>query len=534
MSDEKEKRIREIEEGKTCLGIELGSTRIKAVLINPEHLTIATGWTEWENKLINGNWTYGIDEIISGIQNCYARLKADVMEKYGTELTSVGAIGISAMMHGYMAFGKTGELLVPFRTWRNTTTGEAAKSLTELFGYNIPQRWSIAHLYQAILNMEAHVPHITYLTTLAGYIHWKLTGRKVIGVGDASGMFPIDPDAGNYDERMAEQFDSLISEKHYPWKFKDIMPEVLSAGENAGTLTEEGAKLLDPSGKLKPGIPFCPPEGDAGTGMVATNSVKIRTGNVSAGTSIFAMIVLDSPMSRVYPEIDVVATPSGKNVAMVHCNNCTGDIDAWVKLFGEFAETAGAKMSKDALYGLLYSKALEGESDCGGLLAYNYYSGEPVTGFDEGRPLLIRKPNAKLTLANFMRTNLFSSLASLRLGLDILFERENVQVDCITGHGGFFKTKYVGQNMMAAAINKPVTVMETAGEGGPWGMAVLSAFMLMRNAKETLEGYLERTVFNKSVSETVSPNAKDVAGFEKFLREYKDGMPIEKAAVTCF
>lgn len=533
MSDE-EKIVLAIQNGETSLGIEFGSTRIKAVLIDSEHLPIAKGYVEWENQFINGNWTYGIDEIIKGLQCCYANLASDVREKYGVELTTVGSIGISAMMHGYMAFGKSGELLVPFRTWRNTTTGEAAENLTELFGYNIPQRWSIAHLYQAILNKETSVPNITYLTTLAGFIHWKLTGQKVLGVGDASGMFPIDPDNGEYDARMVAQFDSLIAEKHYSWRLDGIMPKVLPAGKNAGTLNEEGAKLLDPTGKLRPGIPFCPPEGDAGTGMVATNSVKIRTGNISAGTSIFAMIVLERQMSRVYPEIDLVATPSGKMVAMVHCNNCTGDIDAWVRLFGEFADTAGTKMEKDRLYELLYNKALEGDSDCGGLLSYNYYSGEPVTGFDKGRPLFIRKPDSRLTLANFMRTNLYAALASLRLGLDNLFESESVKVDCITGHGGFFKTGYVGQHMMAAAINKPVTVMDTAGEGGPWGMAVLAAYMRMREEKETLESYLENRVFHQDTSTTVSPDNKDVEGFERFLRAYKEGLPIEKAAVSFF
>jgi len=534
MSDEKEKTKRAIEKGETYLGIELGSTRIKAVLIDAEHVPIATGCMEWENQLINGTWTYGFEEIEEGLRSCYASLASDVLGKYGVELTTVGAIGISAMMHGYMAFGKNGELLVPFRTWRNTTTGEAAKKLTELFNYNIPQRWSIAHLYQAILNMETHVPNITYLTTLAGYIHWRLTGRKVIGIGDASGMFPIDPEKCIYDPRMVAQFDSLIVEKHYPWKFEDIMPEVLMAGEKAGKLTEAGAQLLDPTGKLKQGIPFCPPEGDAGTGMVATDSVRLRTGNVSAGTSVFATIVLEKQMSRVYPEIDLVATPSGSMVAMVHCNNCTGDIDAWVKLFGEFAKSAGLKMGKDELYELMYNKALEGESNCGGLLSYNYYSGEPVTGFDEGRPLFIRKPDSKLSLANFMRTHLFAALVSLRMGLNILFERENVKVDSITGHGGFFKTSYVGQYMMAVALDTPVMVMDTAGEGGPWGMAVLAAYMRMRKEQETLEEYLESRVFNKSTSTIVSPDEKDVAGFECFLRDYSGCMQTEKTAVSCF
>lgn len=534
MCDDRDKKIQSIEDGKTFIGVELGSTRIKAVLIGEDHLPLATGCREWENQLINGIWTYSFDEIIEGLQGCFASLSAEVQKKYGVALKTAGAMGISAMMHGYLAFGGDSKPLVPFRTWRNTTTGEAAKKLTELFNCNIPQRWSIAHLYQAILDAEAHVPEITQLTTLAAYIHRKLTGRKVIGIGDASGMFPTDPETGTYNAGMVEQFDSLVAEKHYPWKLENILPEVLSAGESAGTLTEEGARLLDPTGMLKAGIPFCPPEGDAGTGMVATNSVKACTGNVSAGTSVFAMVVLEKPLSGVYPEIDLVSTPAGRAVAMVHCNNCTGDIDAWMRLFGEFAEAAGVEMNKDSLYKLMYNKALDGESDCGGLLSYNYYSGEPVTGFTEGRPLFMRKPDSRFTLANFMRAQLFAALSSLRVGLNILVDREDVKIDSITGHGGFFRTGFVGQYLMASSLNTPVTVMDMAGEGGPWGMAILAAYMKMKEERETLESYLESKVFLNSISTAVAPDVKDVEGFGRFFKEYTKALEVEKTAVTCF
>ena len=451
-----------IAEGKTALGIEFGSTRIKAVLISntgstgDDYAPIATGAHDWENRLENGLWTYHLDDVQTGLQNCFRALADDIQHRYGLPLETTGAMGISAMMHGYLVFDKDGNLLVPFRTWRNTTTEKAAAGLTALFNFNIPQRWSIAHLYQAILNGEAHVKDIAHLTTLAGYVQWKLTGKKVVGLNEASGIFPLDSVTNNYDSRMLDKFRECIMPNNPGWDVPGIFPEVLHAGETAGFLTEEGAKLLDPTGTLKAGIPLCPPEGDAGTGMVATNSVAERTGNVSAGTSIFAMIVLEKPLSKVYPEIDMVATPGGKPVAMVHCNNCTTDLDAWVKLFRELADMAGAKISKPALYDALYFKALEGEEDCGGLLSYNYYSGEHLTGIEEGRPLFVRLPDSNFTLANFMRTLLFSTMGTLRLGMDILTKNEKVRIDSLLGHGGLFKTEGVGQRLMAAALNTPV------------------------------------------------------------------------------
>ena len=439
---------------KTALGIEFGSTRIKAVLVGKEHAPIASGSYEWENQLADGIWTYSLEDIWSGLQDCYQQMAKDVEEKYGVELTSVGAIGISAMMHGYMPFDKEGNLLVPFRTWRNNITEKATEVMTPLFGQQIPQRWSIAHLYQAILNGEEHVPQIRFMTTLEGYIHWKLTGKKVLGIGEASGMFPIDTEKKVYNARMLQQFDELIADKNYPWKLEEILPEILLAGDPAGTLSAEGAALLDVSGTLQPGIPMCPPEGDAGTGMVATNSVAARTGNVSAGTSVFAMIVLEHELSKVYPEIDLGTTPAGDLVAMVHSNNCTSDLNAWVGLFQEFAELMGIHPSKNELYGKLYNKALEGDPDCGGLLAYCYFSGEHITGFEEGRPLFARSPESHFTLANFMRTHLYTSLGALKVGLDIL-RQENVRIDKVLGHGGLFKTKGVGQRFLAAAMDAP-------------------------------------------------------------------------------
>lgn len=452
--------------GKTALGIEFGSTRIKAILIDENHEVIASGGHSWENKLVNNIWTYDLEDVWAGLQDCYRDLTEDVKKKYDVVLESVGSIGFSAMMHGYMAFNENDELLVPFRTWRNTITEPAADALTELFQYNIPQRWSVAHLYQAIMNGEEHVPDVRYITTLSGYVHWKLTGEKALGVGDASGMFPIDIATSSFDERMIGQFNELIADKNYPWKLEEILPKVMVAGEKAGVLTEEGAKLLDPTGTLKAGIPLCPPEGDAGTGMVATNSVKQRTGNVSAGTSIFGMVVLEKELSKVYRELDMVTTPDGSLVAMAHCNNCTSDLNAWVGLFKEFADTFGMEIDMNDLFGTLYNKALEGDKDCGGLLAYNYFSGEHVTGFEEGRPLFVRRPDSKFNLANFMRVHLYTCLGALKTGMDILAKKENVQIDEILGHGGLFKTKGVGQSFLAASINTPVTVMETAGEGG--------------------------------------------------------------------
>ena len=513
---------------KTTLGIELGSTRIKAVLIDENHIPVATGSREWENQLVDGVWTYPMDAIHNGLQACYADLRRDVQAKFGADLTTIGAIGVSAMMHGYLPFDKAGNQLAEFRTWRNTVTGKASEELSSLFHFNIPQRWSIAHLYQTILNGEEHVKDIAYLTTLAGYIHWQLTGEKVMGIGEASGMFPINSGALDYDEAMVQKFNALIASKGYPWTLRDILPKVLAAGENAGTLTYAGAKFLDPSGALQAGAPVAPCEGDAGTGMTATNSVRVRTGNVSAGTSDFAMVVVDHQLG-VHREIDMVTTPSGLPVAMVHCNNCTSDINVWVNLFSEFASLIGTDVDKGTLFAKLFQKALEGESDCGGLLSYNYFSGEGVTDFDEGRPVFVRTPNARFTLANFMRTHLLSALSTLKIGLDILAE-ENVQIDKLYGHGGFFKTPEVGQRMLSAAVNAPVSVMETAGEGGPYGMALLAAYMLWRKDGETLEEYLDNRVFSGARSSTLKADSADVAGFSVFLSRYKKALPLERAA----
>lgn len=517
--------------GKTVLGIELGSTRIKAVLIDENNTPIASGSHDWENKYVNNIWTYGLDDIWTGVQDSYKKMAEDVKEKYGVTIETIGAIGFSAMMHGYMVFNKEGELLVPFRTWRNTITEKASEELTKLFNYHIPQRWSIAHLYQAILNGEEHVADIDFQTTLEGYIHWKLTGEKVIGVGEASGMFPIDIDTKNYNARMIDQFDELVAPKNFSWKLGDILPKVLLAGENAGVLTEEGAKLLDVTGQLKAGIPFCPPEGDAGTGMVATNSIAKRTGNVSAGTSVFAMIVLEKELSKAYEEIDLVTTPTGNLVAMVHCNNCTSDLNAWVGLFKEFAEAFGVEVDMNKLFATLYNKALEGDSDCGGLLAYNYFSGEHITGFEEGRPLFVRSAESKFNLANFMRVHLFTSLGALKTGLDLLLKEEGVKVDEMLGHGGLFKTKGVGQKIMAAAIDAPVSVMETAAEGGAWGIAVLASYMINKDENETLDDYLTNKVFAGQIGTKIDPDSKDVEGFNEFIKRYTSGLAIERTAI---
>ena len=520
-----------IERGAARLGVEFGSTRIKAVLIDEAGLPIAQGAHDWENRLVNGVWTYDMKDVWEGLQDSYARLVEDVKAQYGVGITKLAAIGISAMMHGYIPVSAEGVQLAAFRTWRNTITGEAAGILTGKLDFNIPQRWSVAHLYQAMLNGEEHVPQIAFLTTLAGYVHWKLTGEKVIGIGDGSGMFPIDSEVNDYDAAKLAVFDALAAEKGFPRKLKDILPRVLLAGEEAGRLTAEGAKLLDPSGALQAGIPLCPPEGDAGTGMAATNSVAKRTGNVSAGTSVFAMIVLEKALKKVHEEIDMVTTPSGAPVAMVHCNNCTSDLNAWVKLFGEFAEAAGMKLSADQLFGTLYRKAMEADADVGGLLAYNYFSGEHVTGFNEGRPLFARTPDGRFSLANFMRTHLNAALASLKLGANILLKDEGVQVDKIMGHGGLFKTKGVGQPILAAALNTPVSVMETAGEGGAWGIALLAGFMVDRAEGQALEDYLDRKIFAGMKSETVAPNPADVEAFDLFARRFAAGLPIERAAV---
>ena len=519
--------------GKAVLGIEFGSTRIKAVLVDENNAPIASGAHDWENRLENGIWTYTLEDIWNGLQDCYKKMTEDVQKKYGVAVEKLGAIGFSAMMHGYLAFDKAGELLVPFRTWRNTITQEASEALTEAFQFHIPQRWSIAHLYQAILNGEEHVPNVDFITTLDGYIHWQLTGRKVLGVGSASGMFPIDSDTKNYYTSMIEKFDELVAPKGFPWKVKELLPEVLVAGDNAGTLSEEGAKKLDPTGTLQAGCPLCPPEGDAGTGMAATNSVKQRTGNVSAGTSVFAMIVLEKALQKVYEEIDMVTTPSGDAVAMVHCNNCTSDLNAWVNIFREFAESFGMDVDMDKLFGTLYNKALEGDKDCGVLLAYNYFSGEHITGFEEGRPMFVRTPDSRFNLANFMRANLYTSLGALKVGLDILMKEEKVAVDRITGHGGLFKTKGVGQSILAGAMDATVSVMKTAGEGGAWGIALLASYMIQKDAGETLEDYLQQKVFGGDEGEKMDPDPADVKGFDEFISRYKAGFPIERAAVDC-
>ena len=522
-----------IEAGRARLGVEFSSTRIKAVLTDPAGDPIAQGAHDWENQLVNNIWTYDMKDVWAGIQDCYAKMAADVKERYGVTLTKLEAIGISAMMHGYIPFDGDGNQLVPFRTWRNTITGPASEALTKLFNFNIPQRWSIAHLYQAILNGEPHVPQIRFLTTLEGYVHWMLTGEKVLGIGEGAGMFPIDSTTNNYDAKMVADFDALISDKGFPWKLEEILPRVLMAGDRAGELTEAGAKLLDVSGNLKPGVPLCPPEGDAGTGMVATNSVAPRTGTVSAGTSVFALIVLERALRKLHPEIDMVTTPSGKPVAMVHCNNCTSDLNAWVKLFGEFAEAMGIKADANQLFGTLYRKAMEADADVGGLLAYNYFSGEHITGFEEGRPLFARTPDSRFTLANFMRTHLYAALSSLKIGMNILLDDEGVEVDKILGHGGLFKTKGVGQNIMAAAMNVPVSVMETAGEGGAWGIALLAGYMVDKAEGETLEAYLANRIFVGKLGETVKPDPKDVDSFNAYIERYSAGLPIERAAVEC-
>lgn len=520
-----------IQQGKAILGIEFGSTRIKAVLIDGENKPIAQGSHEWENQLVDGLWTYSTEAIWYGLQDCYADLRKNVLAEYDIEIEELAAIGISAMMHGYMAFNDQQNILVPFRTWRNTNTAKAAAELSELFVYNIPLRWSISHIYQAILDNEEHVADIDFLTTLAGYIHWQLTGKKVLGIGDASGMLPIDPETHNYSAVMVEKFNKLIAPKGFNWTLLDILPEVLNAGENAGFLTAEGAKKLDISGHLKPGIPLCPPEGDAGTGMVATNAVKQRTGNVSAGTSSFSMIVLEKDLSKPYEMIDMVTTPDGSLVAMVHCNNCTSDLNAWVNLFKEYQQLLGIPVDMNEVFGKLYNNALTGDADCGGLIAYNYISGEPVTGLAEGRPMFVRSANDKFNLANFMRANLYASVGVLKIGNDILFNEEHVQVDRITGHGGLFKTKGVGQRVLAAAINSPISVMETAGEGGAWGIALLASYLVNNTNGSTLADWLESNVFAGNTGVEIAPTAEDVAGFNKWIENYKRGLAIEQAAV---
>ena len=517
--------------GKTALGIELGSTRIKGVLIDLQGNVLGVGIHDWENSLIDNIWTYSLEEIHTGIQNCYASLKKAVQDTYGVTLQTVGSIGISAMMHGYMALDRDGNQLAPFQTWRNTNTQKAADELTELFDFNIPLRWTAAHLYQRILDGEEHTARLDYVSTLSAYIHRKLTGKRVIGIGDAAGMFPIDSDTCDYDATMLEKFNKLLEPYGFSWKAEEIFPKVLVAGEDAGALTPEGAAFLDVSGELKAGIPLCPPEGDAGTGMTATNSVAPRTGNVSAGTSTFAMIVLEKKLGRVYREIDMVTTPAGFPCAMSHANNGTSDLNAWVGLFGEFAELMGIKAAPGELFERLYTESLKGDPICGGLLAYGYYSGENITMLNEGRLAFLRTPESRFSLANFMRVHLYTSLGAVKLGLDILMEDEKVKVERIMGHGGFFKTRGVGQRYLAAAVNAPVTVMDTASEGGAWGIALLAAYLIDRKPGEKLEDYLENRIFTGLSGETVMPDAKDTAGFQIFMERYKTGLSVEKAAI---
>jgi len=519
-----------INEGKAYLGIEFGSTRIKAVVCDAYGEVLAIGGFGWENSLKDGIWTYSEEEIFGGLRACYADLLKDIKDKYAITVKSFAGIGISAMMHGYLAFDSSDKLLVPFRTWRNTITGEAAGILTKEFNYNIPQRWSISHLYQAMLNKEEHVKDIDFFTTLAGFVHWKLTGEKVLGVGDASGMFPIDTSKGDYDERMMQKFDELAKDSALSKSIKDILPKVLNAGEKAGVLSDKGAALLDESGALEAGIPLCPPEGDAGTGMVATNSVKVRTGNISAGTSVFAMVVLEKELSKVYPEIDLVTTPDGALVGMVHCNNCTSEINNWVKIFKEFCELYGIDPDMNELFTKLYSVSLEGDKDCGGLLLYNYLSGEPVTGFEKGALVLARDAEDNFSLSNLMRANLYSAMATLKIGLDLMLKEEGVKVDEMYGHGGYFKTKGVGTKIAAAAINAPVSVMETASEGGAWGIALLAAYMCEKNAG-SLSDYLSKVVFAEAKCEKCMPESEDVKGFDAFIKKYKEGLVIERVAV---
>ncbi len=522
--------VSQIENGSTTLGIEFGSTRIKAVLIDDKHEPIAVGSYDWENSLIDGIWTYSEAEIWQGLQGCYANLTEEVKKTYGVTIKKLAGIGFSAMMHGYLAFDAQDKLLVPFRTWRNNITGQASHELIKLFNYNVPQRFSIAHLYQAILNGEEHVPQIKFFTTLAGFVHWKLSGKKVLGIGDASGMFPIDIAKKDYNAKMIADFDAKIADKNYPWKLSEILPKVLVAGENAGYLTEDGARLLDVSGNLEAGVPMCPPEGDAGTGMVATNTVTQRTGNVSAGTSVFAMIVLEHDLSKVYEQLDMVTTPAGDLVAMAHSNNCTTDLNSWINLFHECLQSFGLDVDMNKLFSTLYNKALEGDADCGGLLSYCYHSGEHITGFTEGRPLFVRKSDSKFNLANFIRVHLSTALGAMKIGLDILTKQENVKIDQILGHGGLFKTKGVGQTILASAIGAPVSVMETAGEGGAWGIALLAAYM-NEQRDLTLDEYLAKKVFANAVAETIAPTKEDIEGFEQFMDRYRQGLDIERTAV---
>ena len=519
--------------GKAVLGIELGSTRIKAVLIDASRNPIAQGSHAWENKLENGLWTYSIEDILSGLQDAYASLAADVRARHGVTPESYAAIGISAMMHGYMAFDRSGRLLVPFRTWRNTNTGPAAALLSDLFDFNMPLRWSLSHLCQCILDGEEHVGKIDFLTTLSGYVHCLLTGRKVLGIGDASGMMPVDPATADYDEKCVRAFDGFAAQRGISLRLRDILPQILLAGRDAGALTPEGALLLDPTGTLRPGIPLCPPEGDAGTGMVATNAVRERTGNVSAGTSSFSMIVLEKPLSKRYEKIDIVTTPDGKPVAMAHCNNCTSEINAWAGIFVDYLRAAGLETDLSEVFGTLFKAAGEGDKDCGGLVTYNYLSGEPITGFAEGRPLTVRSAEDRFTLANFMRSQLYASVGALKIGNDILFRKEGVKVDRLTAHGGLFKVPGVGQRVLAAALGSPVSVMETAGEGGAWGIALLASFLVDNPGSLSLPDFLEQEVFKGAEGTQAVPTREEIEGFEAWMEKYIKCLGVEQAAVDC-
>lgn len=520
-----------VNQDETALGIEFGSTRIKAVLIDKNHEEIVEGSYSWESYLLDGIWTYSLSDIWTGLQSVYSELANNYEKKYGSKLTTVGSIGFSGMMHGYLAFDKEAEQLTPFRTWRNTNTEVAAEKLSELFQFNIPQRWSIAHLYQAILNEESHVKDIDFFTTLAGYVHWELTGEKVLGVGEASGMFPIDSQKNNYDEKKIQDFEKAVSPYDFDWNLADILPRALVAGDFAGRLTEEGAKLLDPSGHLEAGIPLAPPEGDAGTGMVATNAVSPKTGNISAGTSIFSMIVLEEELSEYYLEVDIVTTPTGAPVAMIHCNNFTSDINSWANFFKEIIESLSLEVTEKELFTMLFNKATEADTDNGQLYSVNYYTGEPITGFEEGRPLFVQMPDSKLTVPNFMRTKIYSALATLKIGMDILTHKEKVSVDYLLGHGGFFKTENVGQQIMADGLEVPISVMETASEGGSWGMAILAAYSMNKKDDETLEAYLESNVFHNQNAKTLYPSEQGTTEFKSYMEKYDNLLKVERAAI---
>lgn len=527
-----DKRKQAIEAGDTALGIEFGSTRIKAVLLNREHQILAAGAYDWENQLVDGIWSYALEDIEKGMQECYLDLKRDIQKKYQVKPKRIGAMGVSAMQHGYMAFDKEDRLLVPFRTWRNTITERASRELTELFGFPIPQRWSIAHLYQAMLNHEEHVKEIDTLATLAVYVHWRLTGKRAAGLNEASGMFPVDSDTLKYDASMKDVFKKLVRKAGYRLDIEKVLPEIIPAGEVAGELTEAGAVILDPEGDLMPGIPFCPPEGDGATGMIATNSIRPGTGNLSAGTSAFAMLVLKKKLSKVHMEIDQVVTPEGYQVGMVHCNNCTSDLNSWVDIFREFSRLAGIELDYSRLYRILYQSALTGDVDCGDLMAYNHFSGEHILGITEGRPMLIRTPESKFTLGNFMRANLYSAIAAVKIGMDILLKEEHVQVEELIGHGGFFKTKEATQKIVADMLQVPVTVLGTAGEGGAWGMAVLASYMEYRKEQECLSDYLQNSVFTKQEGLTVYPDKSAAAEIERFIERYKKGVKLEEQVIS--